>query len=358
MKPQSYLITWLAPMTAVAGFLHGGLWTYGTLFLAFGIIPALELLTPIIKGTAGNLTETQEKTAEENRLYDYFVYAFVPIQFGVVFMMLYTIQTTNPAMYEIVGMVISTGICCGAIGINVAHELGHRRKGYERTMAKSLLLTSLYMHWFVEHNKGHHARVATKEDPASSRFGENVYAFMLRSIVGGYISSWKIEARRLRNLGKSPLNLSNSVLRYHIIQGLFLAGVYFAFGPVPTMAFTAAAVIGFCLLELVNYIEHYGLSRDWNGRRYEKVLPIHSWNSNHTVGRMFLFNLSRHSDHHANAARPYQILRHFDASPQMPTGYPGMMILSLFPPAWFMVMNPRVAHYREIVTEAREAFAA
>ena len=109
------------------------------------------------------------------------------------------------------------------------------------------------------------------------------------------------------------------------------------------LCFVASAVYGFLLLETVNYIEHYGLRRKKNEfGAWEKTLPIHSWNSNHAFGRILLFELTRHSDHHYIANRPYQTLRHFDESPQMPTGYPGMMVISLIPPLWFYIMGKEI----------------
>lgn len=344
MRPYSFLLVFLAPVLTIAGIQVGGIWTFATAMLAFGAIPLVEL---IVRPQSANLSESQERDVLANPWYDVVVYAAVPVQYGVIFHLLYVMSTNPLSGYELGGAIFSTGICCGALGINVAHELGHRRKPAEQAMAKALLLTSLYMHWLVEHLKGHHARVSTKEDPASARHGENVYAFLLRSITTSYVSAWQLEAKRLRTLKKSPFSLENSVLKYHLIEAAFLIGVFSYFGTLAGMSFVGAAVVGFVLLEVVNYIEHYGLERQHNGTRYEKVRPVHSWNSNHVMGRCFLFNLSRHSDHHANASRHYQILRHYEESPQMPTGYPGMMMLALVPPLWFAIMHPQVSKHKE-----------
>jgi alkane 1-monooxygenase len=133
------------------------------------------------------------------------------------------------------------------------------------------------------------------------------------------------------------------MIQVHLIQALFIFVIYFLFGTLPLLLFLAAALQGILLLETVNYIEHYGLQRKaLSEGKYERAQPVHSWNSNHVIGRVMLFELSRHSDHHYMASRKYQVLRHHDHSPQMPTGYPGMMLLALVPPAWFYVMNKRV----------------
>jgi alkane 1-monooxygenase len=252
---------------------------------------------------------------------------------------------TDPALkwYDIIGRVWVMGLLCGTFGINVGHELGHRTKKFEQFLAKSLLLTSLYMHFFIEHNKGHHKRVATPDDPSSARLNEWVYAFYFRSVVFSYISAWQIAAKDVKKLNKPIISLHNEMIQFTIVQIAFVALIFFLFNWYPTLLFLIAAGIGALLLETVNYIEHYGLQRKATGAGlYERAMPEHSWNSNHPLGRLMLFELSRHSDHHYLASRKYQVLRHHDNSPQMPTGYPGMMILSLFPPAWFWVMNKRI----------------
>ena len=207
-------------------------------------------------------------------------------------------------------------------------------------MAKILLLSSLYMHFFIEHNRGHHKNVSTPEDPASSRRGEMLYTFVLRSVWGSYWGAWDLENKRLRKLGKSPFTLRNEMLVFQLIQIGFLALIGFVFGGFALIGFVAAATAGFLLLEAVNYIEHYGLQRKCSPTGvYEAVTHQHSWNSDHLIGRLLLFELSRHSDHHYRAARKYQTLRHMDGSPQMPTGYPGMLVLATLPPLWFFVMH-------------------
>jgi alkane 1-monooxygenase len=232
---------------------------------------------------------------------------------------------------------------CGVFGINVGHELGHRVNKWEQGLAKALLLTSLYMHFFTEHNKGHHKRVATPEDPSSARYNEPVYLFYFRTIIFSYISAWHIANDEVRKKNKPVFSLQNEMIQFSFIQAGLVALIFFVFGWLVMLYFFAAALIGILLLETVNYIEHYGLQRKPTGEgKYERAMPEHSWNSDHVVGRIMLFELSRHSDHHYLASRKYQVLRHHDHSPQMPTGYPGMILLSLIPPAWFYVMNKRI----------------
>lgn len=310
------------------------------LVYAWIVIPFVELL---IKPDPVNMDATEEELAKKNRAYDILLYAIVFLQYALLFKFLYAMSHDELAWYDIVGRIWVMGLLCGVFGINVGHELGHRVNLFEQTLAKMLLLTSQYMHFFIEHNKGHHKRVATPEDPSSARYGESVYVFYFRSIVFSYFSAWKIAANEVRKKGRPVFSLYNEMIQFSLIQIAFVALIFFSFGWLTTLYYLVAASIGIALLETVNYIEHYGLQRKQmaNGK-YERAMPAHSWNSDHIIGRLMLFELSRHSDHHYLASRKYQLLRHHDDSPQMPTGYPGMMLLSLIPPAWFYVMNKRI----------------
>lgn len=334
---------WFGPLAVFTMWLGGG-WTFALPVVVFGLIPLVELLFP---GVTANMTEEEEREALSHPLFDVMVYAVLPLQYGVLLIFLFYVSSGGWTWLSLSGATWSMGILCGAYGINVGHELGHRKKKHEQAMAKGLLLSSLYMHFFIEHNRGHHARVATEDDPATSRYGELLYTFWFRSMVMGYISAWQIEGKRLQRKGLSWMSWDNEMLRFQVIQLGFVLTVFAVFGWQAMLAFVVAALLGALLLETVNYIEHYGLQRrrKENGR-YENVLPIHSWNSNHTLGRLLLFELTRHSDHHAHANRHYQVLRHHDESPQLPSGYPGMMVLAMCPPLWFFVMHRQIRSYQ------------
>ncbi len=325
------------PVTVYISFTQSGIYTFLPLIYAFGIIPFLELF---VGPDNSNHTSEQETYLKQDKTYDVLLYLIVPIQYGFLVFFLFSIGEKDLSLIDLMGRISGMGIMCGVLGINVAHELGHRSNKFEQFLAKSLLLTSLYMHFFIEHNRGHHKNVSTPEDPASARYGEVLYAFWIRSVINSYKSAWRLEFQRLRKLGFPKYSLRNEMLQFQLIQ-IGLVGLVFAFFGLEIMIyFISAATIGFLLLETVNYIEHYGLTRKASKEgRYERVLPAHSWNSDHIMGRLLLFELSRHSDHHYLASRKYQILRHMDNSPQMPTGYPGMMLLTLIPPLWFAVIH-------------------
>lgn len=339
-----YVLVFLTPLVVAISLVANGWYTFVAPVFLFGLLPFFELFT---EGSTANLTAVEEEIAKKDEIYDYLLYALLPIQYFLLVYFLVRVSSGTNTLLETIGIVLSMGMACGILGINAAHELGHRSTGYEQTMSKMLLLTSLYMHFFIEHNRGHHRHVSTDEDPASARKGEWVYAFYFRTIIGSWLSAWKLEKERLSKKGHSFWSMQNEMLRFQLIQIALLVVIAVSFDIRTLALFILAAFIGILLLETVNYIEHYGLRRQLVNGKYERTMPCHSWNSNHPLGRLMLLELSRHSDHHYQASRKYQILRHFDDSPQMPTGYPGMIILSLFPPLWFYVMHRQIHRYEE-----------
>lgn len=344
MKDAKYLLAYVAPLSAFAGLYYGGIWSLGAVYVAFVLIPFLEMILPYSKE---NLSKSEENKKAKVIFFDVLLYLNVPILYSLIFYYFSIMADGGLTTFEVVGMTLNIGVLIGSIGINVAHELGHRTTKYEQFMSKVLLLSALYMHFFIEHNRGHHKNVATDEDPASSRLGESVYAFWWRSITQSYLSAWNLEARRLKREGKKMFSFDNQMIWFQITQlaYLFVVGVIFGWAMIPFAIFIALG--GVILLETVNYIEHYGLRRrKLPSGLYEKVEPHHSWNSNHELGRIFLYELTRHSDHHYKTSRKYQILRHFDESPQLPLGYPASMLLSLVPPLWFRYMDEKVRQYQ------------
>ncbi len=335
-----YLSPFIIYIGSYRAFIVTGWEVWMPLLYAWVVIPALELF---IKPDPKNLNETEEEVAKSNRMYDVMIYAVVVCQYAALYRFLTAMSQDTMTIFDIIGRIWVMGLLCGVFGINVGHELGHRVNKFEQGLAKALLLTSLYMHFFTEHNKGHHKRVATPDDPSSARYNEPIYLFYFRTIIFSYLSAWHIANGETKKKGKAVFSIYNEMIQFTFIQVAFVALIFFVFGWLVTLYFLAAAMIGILLLETVNYIEHYGLQRKVVAEgKYERAMPEHSWNSDHVVGRLMLFELSRHSDHHYLASRKYQVLRHHDDSPQMPTGYPGMMILSLVPPAWFYVMNRRI----------------
>lgn len=338
MRDLKYLLAYSAPLLAWAGLEWGGGWTLGVAIETFVLIPIVEIFLP---QSTENTAPADEPRRSKAFFFDLLLYLHLPVIFALLWLFFDRISAFS--LFEKISMTLSMGIILGGFGINVGHELGHRPKWYDQLVAKLLLLPSLYLHFNIEHNRGHHRNVATDEDPASAKLGEPVYRFWVRSTVGSYRNAWKLEALRLKKMGLPALHWRNEMLWFQGIQLAYLGGIGYFFG-VETLVFAIlAAVVGFLLLETVNYIEHYGLRRNrLPDGRYEPVTLRHSWNSDHELGRIFLYELTRHADHHYRASRKYQILRHFDESPQLPFGYPGSIVLSLLPPLWFRVMDKRV----------------
>jgi alkane 1-monooxygenase len=344
IKSFKYLTPFVLYVLTLSAFNGNGLMCWLPLLYTFFLIPFAELF---IKADPRNLDEVEEALAKKNKAYDFILYAAVIMQYYSLWVFFNSLKQDALSTGDIAGRVISMGLLCGTFGINVAHELGHRVNKMEQTFAKMLLLTSLYMHFFIEHNKGHHKHVATPHDPSTAKYNQSLYAFWTQTLIGTYLSAWKIANEELEKKGKPRWSLQNEMLLFHLIQIAFVLLILYFFGVKIAILFIVAALMGGLLLESVNYIEHYGLSRNPTSEdQFERVQPHHSWNSNHIIGRLMLFELSRHSDHHYLASRKYQILRSFDNAPQMPTGYPGMILLSLFPPLWFKIMHQQIKKYK------------
>ncbi|HEV3045874.1 MAG TPA: alkane 1-monooxygenase, partial [Solirubrobacteraceae bacterium] len=336
--PTLPFLAWgLVHLTGVAAF-----WFYGPV-LVFVIFPPLDYL----RGTdAENPPEGLTKWLEQDRYYRWCTYLYLPLQYGGLVFACWLWAHGHLSTVEKVGLALTVAMVSG-IAINTAHELGHKRDSLERWLSRIALAQSGYGHFYIEHNRGHHVRVATPEDPASARLGESFYAFLPRTVIGSLRSAWELEQVRLERLGRSPFSPRNDILGAWAMTVVLFAALAAVFGVVVLPYLAIQAVIGFCLLEVVNYLEHYGLLRQKReDGRYERTRPEHSWNSNNTASNVLLYHLQRHSDHHANPIRRYQALRHVDEAPQLPTGYAGMILLAVIPPAWRRVMDRRVlAHY-------------
>src|SRR5689334_12650712 len=312
------------------------------------VVPAIDLVAGLDRT---NPPDDVIEALEKDRYYRWITYLYLPIQYvGFVAAFVWIARPEWLGVAELstidkIGIAVSIG-CIGGIGINTAHELGHKRESHERWLSKIALAQSFYGHFYIEHNRGHHVRVATPEDPASSRVGENFYQFWPRTVLGSLRSAWNLEKRRYARRKQHPFRLGNDVLNAWVMSAVLWGALvaWLGVGILPYLV--VQAVVGFSLLEVVNYMEHYGMLRQKVGvgerQRYERVDPTHSWNSNNIATNVLLYHLQRHSDHHANPTRRYQSLRDYEQSPVLPTGYAGMIVLSIVPAVWRRVMDPRV----------------
>jgi alkane 1-monooxygenase len=337
---MKYLCSFIVPITATIGLWCGGPWAWLTVVLVFLGVPLLDAL---VGRDRSNLEKGQDARQMRSVPHSLILYAYLPIQIGLILLLGWIWKNSTEPWWSRIGWILSVALCTGGMGITVAHELIHRRSKTEGWIGRLLLMTVLYMHFAIEHVRGHHARVGTGEDPATARQGINVYRFIIATIPAQWRSAWQLECARLRKHQWRVWGWRNEMLWFAAIQlgwlGLLVGFFGLAFIPI----YLAIVFLSVVLLEMINYVEHYGLERfQISSGRYEAVKEHHSWNSDHLVSRALLFELTRHSDHHLIATRPYQTLRSIAGAPDLPSGYPGMLLLTLVPPLWFAIMDPKV----------------
>jgi alkane 1-monooxygenase len=337
---MKYLWAYSVPIIGMLGIHFQGVWSWSAMIYAFVLIPIAEILLPL---DTSNYSEKEIEKRLKNKLFDILLYLNVPIVYFSLVYTLYIVTRNSLTTSEIVGTVLSLGIILGANGINVGHELGHRKTMFEKILGKILLIPSHYTHFFIEHNHGHHLHVSTPHDPSTAKYNQTLYAFWWQTVTGTYREAWKIQQKLNKLEHRSFYSIKSDMFWFTIIQLTYMLLIYFSFGKLGFLVALCAGIVGFLVLETVNYIEHYGLRRNiLPSGRFERVSEKHSWNSNHVLGRIVLYELTRHSDHHYKSQKEYQILEYHDVSPQMPFGYPTSMVMSFIPPLWFAIMNKKV----------------
>jgi len=340
MSVLPYFLGYLGPALLFLGAHLGGGWTLLPVVLVFGLLPVLD------DRVGGNERNPVGISRGPRWIWDIPLWLWAPTQLTAIAIVLERAAARDAPLLETIGLALSLGVVNGSGGIVVAHELMHRRGRVDRALAELLMTSVTYAHFCVEHVLGHHRHVATRRDPATSRLGENAFAFVARSIMGGAVSAWRLEGQRVEHTSTPAWTLRDRRLRMPLLTAAAYGGVWAVFGGRGALLFFAQALVAVVLLEIVNYIEHYGLTRrEIAPGHHERVGPEHSWNSSHLVSNPSLFTLARHSDHHFLASRPYEMLRHWDEAeaPQLPSGYSTMLMVALVPPLWFRIMDPRVA---------------
>lgn len=339
-------LVWLLPFQGYAkGMEYGNLdlWSWWAVLFIFGIIPVLD---HIIGRDPANPTDEQVESMAKNRWYMFLALLMLPWQYWNLYQAGEVMSQASFGWAGYLGWMVSVGVVSAIIAINTGHELTHKDSRIEQ-WAGGLLLSSVYYAGFkVEHVRGHHVTVSTPEDASSSRYGQSLYRFLPHAYLHNFLNAWKLEAKRLARANLPAFHWRNELIWWYSISIGLTVAAFALWGWLGVLFFLGQSFFAFTLLEIINYVEHYGLHRRKlpNGR-YERPTPAHSWNSNYFLTNMVLFHLQRHSDHHAHPKRRYQVLRHFDESPQLPTGYAGAVVLAMVPPLWFRVMNPRVEAY-------------
>jgi len=328
----------IGPLAYLNGYTHP-LWFFAALIMFYVAVPLLDM---VFGDDLSNPPEAAVPRLEADRYYRWINYAVVPVLWsGMLFNVIF-LATHDLPWYNWLATVLVTGSMLG-FGLNLSHELGHKKDWIGRKVALFNLALGAYGHFSIEHNRGHHRHVATPEDPASSQMGESIYRFMFRELPGAFFRAWDLETERLERMHKSAWSLGNEILQAGLVTALLYGGLVLVFGAKVLPILAVVAFWGAFQLTSANYIEHYGLLRQkLADGSYERCQPHHSWNSNHIVSNLVVFHLQRHSDHHANPARSYQSLRNFPELPTLPSGYFGMFLVAYVPPLWFALMDKRV----------------
>jgi len=332
MRSLRYAIPFLFLASAPLGFMLGGAWSYLTIALMPAAICGFDWLLGF---------ETERPAPAGNLAYRLLPWLYIASQIAVIVWAATAVARPGVTFTAGLGLTLSVGVTAGVFGFLAAHEMVHSRSAGERALGLTMLAFVGYMHFRIAHIHGHHIRAATSDDPASARRGETAYSFVIRSVSGQFREAWAFEAERLRRRDQ-PVVGDNRMLAYLLVE-IAIAASAALLGPAALAFWLAQAVLAIILLELFNYIAHYGLTRvRLPGGGLERLGDRHSWNSTRRMNNWALFNMGRHSDHHRQPSQAYQRLRIEPNAPELPAGYAGAILLALFPPLWRKVMDPLV----------------
>lgn len=341
----AYTVGLWTALAIVAGFYAGGA-------VLLAMVVALYLLLPLAESWMGiSRWPSEARIAQIGppaiARYDLILHLTAASFLLLVGWALWAVSTTPLAWWEFAAFAVIMGEYGGFVGIVTAHELMHRNRAGKRQLAFLMLSLVGYSHFAIEHVYGHHRRVATPDDPATARRGESLYAFLPRTIFGGFVSAWGLEKERLARIGASAWSWRNNILRWWSFTVALGVALYWLLGPLSLLLFVIQSAIAIVALETINYTEHYGMERELRpDGSYARVKPEHSWNSSHILSNINMFNLGRHSDHHYQSNRPYYKLRHYEDVPQFPHGLAGMIMMAMVPPLWFRVMDRELDSYQ------------
>ncbi len=336
LRNSLYVFSLSPAIAVILGNFYGGIYTISNLVYSLVILGVLEWITPAFL--------SNKHTEKEDVIPKLVLYLHLPFQFFSLMSLFYGLYNHSLGSIWIFVAAFSTGLNSGTSAIVVAHEFIHCKKSWERQMGKLLLFSAGNIYFFIEHLIVHHKWVATEKDHATAKYGENLYHFFIRSVIGQIIGAYNQESLRLKAENKTAFSIHNYVIRQIILQGLFIIILFFTLGFIGVVAWFVQCLVANFLLEYVNYIQHYGLTRDEKQRTMEE----HSWESNQFASRFVLVDLSRHADHHYYASKPYHTLIHYEKSPKLPSGYSGMFFIAAIPILWRKMVHQRLKEYNEV----------
>ena len=315
-------------------------WSISPFVWVFVLVPIIDLVLPYLS--------KQDADLKENLFHNFSILIVLPCILFLIFFGLIVVSDPQITFLTAAALGAAVGMSGGSIGITTAHELIHRQNKYMRGIGVLLLIVCCYGHFRIEHIYGHHRNVATKEDPATARRGENFYFYFIRCVINSVISSWKIEKNILDKRNIKILSFRNRILHYFVLEFLFLLVAYLFAGINGLVFVVFHSFVSIILLELVNYIQHYGLERKKQNGRYERFTDLHSWNSRHISANWSTFNLGLHAEHHQTASKHYPLLSQEEKAIEMPANYSVMLIMALIPPIWFFVMHKKIDNLKTI----------
>ncbi len=333
MTPWQFLRYLVLPLAVVTSNQAGGWWNFLVPFIFF-------LLHPVLGFFTRHLPEEnkEEKNGGYSPAYRFVALFFVPVLLGVTAWSVLLIGTRPFSWISFTGLLLSTGIMNGVIGFTLAHEFIHRKNKWDRLAGHALLLQQNYLHYRIEHIGGHHVYACTPEDPHTARLNESFYQFLPRAVAGTFRNAWTIEKRRLSRYAYPVWCFQNRMLQFLMLHLFVCAGICATAGWPALLFFIGQSGVAIGLLHVTNYLQHYGLLRE----QPEKISPHHAWKSRKGKDGLNLFQVENHADHHMHPGRSYEKLERHEDSPEMPTGYTGMILLAFLPPLWFRLMNKRI----------------
>ncbi len=361
MHVVPFLYAFVPAVTVPIGYWIGGAGNFLTpvwLLAGIALLDLVQGAAPLGEAGVAGASRRPPRGGLGN---SFVAWAVLPTYGALLAWVLWLVATATPTPLEIAGLVVSMGFAGGSMAITAAHELVHRPRAAERGIGLALLALVNYMHFRIEHVHNQHRWVGTPRDPATARLGESVYGFYARTLPAQYASAWRFEIARLRRRGLPGLHPRNRMLWYLAVTLPIAAGLAAALGWGAVLFYLAHGLVAAFLLEIINYLEHYGLERRRLGsagtaadgpggggnERYEPMGGRHSWNTNSRLTNWGLFNLGRHSDHHLAVERPYQALGNRADMPQLPAGYAAMFMAALAPPVWRRIMDRRALEWRQ-----------